>query len=55
MVICIEPMIMQKSSKIQIMKDNWTVKAKDGKKTSHYEHTILIKNGFPIILTGGGI
>ena len=53
MVICIEPMIMQKSSKVKIMKDNWTIKAEDGKNSAHYEHTILIKNGYPEILTGG--
>lgn len=53
MTLCIEPMIMQKSSKIKIMKDNWTIKAKDGKNTAHYEHTILIKNGYPEILTRG--
>ena len=53
MVICIEPMILQKSSKIKIMEDNWTIKAKDGKNTAHYEHTVLIKNGYPEILTGG--
>ena len=53
MVICIEPMIMQKSNKLEILEDGWTVKCLSGLKSSHYEHTILISNGKPIILTGG--
>ncbi len=51
MVICIEPMILQGSNKIKILKDGWTVVSKSKKKTSHYEHTVLIKNGKGIVLT----
>lgn len=51
MIICIEPMILQESKKIKILKDGWTVVAANGKKTSHYEHTVLIKNGKGIVLT----
>ena len=53
MVICIEPMIMQGSDKIEILQDNWTVNCKSKQKSSHYEHTILIKDGKGIVLTGG--
>lgn len=51
MVICIEPMILQKSNKIRILKDGWTVVSKNGLRSSHYEHTVLIKNGKGIVLT----
>jgi methionyl aminopeptidase len=51
MVICIEPMILQNSKKIKILKDGWTVVAKNGKKSSHFEQTVLIKNGKGIVLT----
>lgn len=51
MVICIEPMILQKSKRITILKDGWTVVAQSGLKSSHYEHTVLIKNGKGIVLT----
>ncbi len=51
MVICIEPMILQKSKKIKILKDGWTVISKNNKKTSHFEQTVLIKNGKGIVLT----
>lgn len=53
MVICIEPMILQTSKDVHILEDGWTVKANDGKNTAHYEHTILIEDGYPVILTEG--
>lgn len=51
MVICIEPMILQKSARIKILKDGWTVVSKEGLRTTHYEETVLIKNGKGIVLT----
>ena len=51
MVICIEPMILQKSNKIKILKDGWTVVARSNMKSSHHEETVLIKNGKGIVLT----
>ena len=53
MVIAIEPMILQNSSETITLDDNWTIISIDGSKTSHYEHTVLIKNGKPELLTGG--
>lgn len=53
MVICIEPMILQESKDVKILEDGWTVKSIDGKNTAHYEHTVLIENGYPVILTEG--
>ena len=53
MIICIEPMILQKSKEVKILSDGWTVKAVDKMNTSHYEHTILIKDGYGEILTEG--
>ncbi|WGI36567.1 type I methionyl aminopeptidase [Mesomycoplasma lagogenitalium] len=51
MVICIEPMIIQDSNKVKILKDGWTVVSASNKKSAHYEQTVLIKNGKGIILT----
>lgn len=53
MVICIEPMILQNSAKIKIASDGWTVISASKKNAAHYEHTILIKDGKPIILSKG--
>lgn len=53
MVICIEPMILQGSDQIFVLDDEWTVVSANGKNTSHYEHTILIKDGKGVVLTKG--
>lgn len=51
MVICIEPMILQKSKKIKVLRDGWTVIAQSKRKSSHFEQTVLIKDGKGIVLT----
>lgn len=53
MVICIEPMVMQKNAKIKIKSDGWTIVSASGLTNSHYEHTVLIKNGKGVVLTKG--
>ena len=53
MVICIEPMILQKSNQIKILDNGWTVVSSEKLKTAHYEHTVLITNGKGTILTKG--
>ncbi|EGV00358.1 type I methionyl aminopeptidase [Mycoplasmopsis columbina] len=53
MVICIEPMILQKNARVKVKKDKWTVVSASGLKSAHYEHTVLIKDGQGVILTKG--
>lgn len=53
MVLCIEPMVMQKNARIKIKSDKWTVVSATGLNNAHYEHTVLIKNGKGIVLTKG--
>ncbi|MBZ4226973.1 type I methionyl aminopeptidase [Mycoplasma tauri] len=53
MVICIEPMILQKSKRIYVKKDKWTVVSAEHLNSAHYEHTVLIKNGKGVVLTKG--
>lgn len=55
MVICIEPMILQKSKNVRVKKDGWTVYDPLGFNTSHYEQTILIDNDQAYILSGDNI
>jgi methionyl aminopeptidase len=50
MVVAIEPMLNIGTEKI-IFEDDYTVKTKDGKRSAHFEHTILITEGDPEILT----
>ncbi|AXE60635.1 type I methionyl aminopeptidase [[Mycoplasma] phocae] len=52
MVICIEPMILQKSKNVLVKKDGWTVYDPLGFNTAHYEQTILIDNNQAYILSG---
>lgn len=53
MVFAIEPMVNVGNADIQIMQDGWTVKTKDRKPSAHFEHTVLITDGVPEILTQG--
>ncbi len=53
MVFAIEPMVNTGDASIQIMTDGWTVKTKDRKPSAHFEHTVLITDGSPEILTAG--
>jgi len=50
MVIAIEPMLNLGTEKV-IFEDDYTVRTKDGKRSAHFEHTILITEGKPEILT----
>lgn len=51
MTLAIEPMITLGSPKILECDDGWTIKTKDGKASSHSEHTILVTESAPEILT----
>lgn len=49
MILAIEPMMIDGSAETKISEDGWTVIA-DGN-SAHFEHTILVTEGEPIILT----
>jgi methionyl aminopeptidase len=51
MVIAIEPMVNMGRASVRILDDDWTVVTADGKPSAHFEHTIAITDGDPIILT----
>lgn len=51
MVLAIEPMINEGTEKIILNKDGYTYHTKDGKRSAHFEHTILITKGKAEILT----
>lgn len=51
MTIAVEPMINQGVPDVLQLKDGWTVVTKDGKLSAHYENTIAITDGEPLILT----
>ena len=51
MVITIEPIIAAGKGEVQTQRDGWTVCTVDCSRSAHYEHTIVITRGRPIILT----
>jgi hypothetical protein len=51
MTIAVEPMVLVGSYKTKVLPDQWTVAAKDGKLTAHFEHTIAVTDGEAEILT----
>ncbi len=51
MTIAIEPMVNAGGPDIKILKDGWTVVTRDGSLSAHFEHTVLVTDGKPEILT----
>ncbi len=51
MVIAIEPMLTIGSPEIHVLEDGYTIKTADGSRAAHFEHTVLITDGEPEILT----
>ncbi len=51
MTIAIEPMINIGSHKVKISSDGWTVVTEDKSLSAHFEHTVLISENGPEILT----
>lgn len=51
MTIAIEPMVNMGKYEVKTNSDGWTVLTVDGLPSAHFEHTILISNGKPEILT----
>ena len=51
MALAIEAMVNMGTRHVQTAKDGWTVVTQDFMPSAHYEHTIIIQNGAPEILT----
>jgi methionyl aminopeptidase len=51
MTLAIEPMVNAGTHEVRILDDGWTAVTTDGKKSAHFEHTVLITSGEPEILT----
>lgn len=51
LVIAIEPIVNEKSPDIYLDEDGYTIRTADGKRSVHFEHTILITKDGPEILT----
>ena len=51
LVITVEPIIAAGSGKAFVAKDKWTMITADHSASAHYEHTLVITKGAPMLLT----
>ena len=51
MTLAIEPMVNAGSPGVKILNDGWTVVTQDGSLSAHFEHTVLVTESEPEILT----
>lgn len=51
MTIALEPMVLVGTSETRVLPDQWTVVSADGSLTAHFEHTVAVTEGEPLILT----
>lgn len=51
MVIAIEPMVNEGKAGVRFSSDEYTVTTKDGSRSAHFEHTLVITDGDPIVVT----
>ena len=51
MTIAIEPMVLVGTAATKVLPDQWTVVSADGSLTAHFEHSVAVTEGEPLILT----
>jgi methionyl aminopeptidase len=51
LIFAIEPWFMLGTDKIYTDRDGWTLRSADGSRAAHFEHTIAITDGAPLVLT----
>jgi methionyl aminopeptidase len=51
MTIALEPMVLIGTFQTRVLPDQWTVVSADGSLTAHFEHTVAVTEGEPLILT----
>jgi methionyl aminopeptidase len=51
MTLALEPMVVAGDWRTRVLEDGWAVVTADGSRSAHYEHTVLVTDGEPEILT----
>jgi methionyl aminopeptidase len=51
MVIALEPMVLVGTHRTKVAADRWTVVSADGSLTAHFEHSVAVTEGEPLLLT----
>lgn len=55
MTLAIEPMINLGTGRVEVLKDGWTTVTLDGKVSAHFENTVAVIDGKPVIITDSDI
>ncbi len=51
MTIALEPMVLVGTHRTRLLRDRWTVVSADRSLTAHFEHSVAVTEGEPLILT----
>jgi len=51
MTIALEPMVLVGTAETRVLPDQWTVVSADGSLTAHFEHSVAVTEGEPLLLT----
>jgi methionyl aminopeptidase len=51
LVLTIEPVVSAGTGAVRMTRDGWTIKTADAALSAHIEHTIVVTNGRPLVLT----
>lgn len=51
MILALEPIATEGKGSVEIIADGYTYVTRDGSRSAHFEHTILVTKGDPIVLT----
>ena len=49
--LAIEPMVNEGGPAVRVREDGWTAVTTDGRRSAHFEHTVLVTAAGPVILT----
>jgi len=52
LVITIEPIVAAGEGRTELQPDGWTIRTADRSLSAHFEHTVVITRGAPVVLTG---
>lgn len=51
LVMTIEPLVAAGGAQVRLDRDGWTVRTADASLSAHAEHTIMVRDGAPLVLT----
>lgn len=51
MTLAIEPMVNVGRPHVKMLSDGWTAVTRDGSLSAHFEHTVAVRKGGPLVLT----